>query len=151
MKYIHKLWVVSKNSDLSLVEIKKKEYYAKLRLVSNRPASLNGTAKTHIKDTIPAGIKYQPIIDQIGFYTYNTAMLFLISCLLCVKLYYSTTHTQYFPLPFSLTNLPPIEDDEDDSLYEVQSLFTNILVMRQMIILLKKFMNIIIPNPFAAN
>ena len=43
----------------------------------NQPAHLHGTAKTHkfetLEDITVSNLKFQPIIDQTGMFTYNAA------------------------------------------------------------------------------
>ena len=53
------------------------ENYDKMYPHSNQPAKLYGTAKTHkfkyVKEITKEQIKFQPIIDQTGTYTYGAA------------------------------------------------------------------------------
>ena len=55
----------------------KYEHYDKMRLISNKPANLYGTAKTHkfsnIDEIEEHLLKFRPIIDQTGTTTYNAA------------------------------------------------------------------------------
>ena len=55
------------------------ENYHKMYPHSNQPAKLYGTAKTHkfkdIKEITKEQIKFRPIIDQTGTYTYGTAQV----------------------------------------------------------------------------
>ena len=53
------------------------ENYDEMRPVSNQPARLYDTAKTHkfenVKDITPQNLKCRPIIDQTGTFTYKAA------------------------------------------------------------------------------
>ena len=52
------------------------ENYDEMRPVSNQPARLYGTAKTHkfenLKDIAPQNLKCRPIVDQTGTFTHKT-------------------------------------------------------------------------------
>ena len=51
--------------------------YGEMKPVSNQLAKLYGTSKIHkfdyLKDMTPQNLKYCPIIDQTGTYTYKAA------------------------------------------------------------------------------
>ena len=53
------------------------EHYDKMRPDHNQPARLYGTAKTHkfsnIQDINLQDLKFRPIIDQTGTYTYHAS------------------------------------------------------------------------------
>ena len=53
------------------------ENYDEMRPVSNQPARLYGTAKTHkfenLKDITPQNLKCRPTLDQTGTFTYKAA------------------------------------------------------------------------------
>ena len=99
-----------------------------MRPVSNRPARLYASAKTHkfdnINDVNLDQLKFRPIMDQTGTYTYNTAQV-ISNYLkpLCTN-EYSIKDTLQFPQ--LLKDLPPLKDDEEYVSYDVESLFTNI-------------------------
>ena len=85
---------------------------------SNQPAKLYGTAKTHkfnnIQEINKEKLKFGPIIDQTGTYSYNAAQVI----------------SQYLkPLcknEFTINDTQPLQEDEEDVSYGVESLFTNI-------------------------
>ena len=58
------------------------ERYKGMRPDSNQPARLYGTAKTHkfetLEDITVTNLKFRPIIDQTGTFTYNAAKLYRI-------------------------------------------------------------------------
>ena len=106
------------------------QYYDKMRPQSNQPARLFGTAKTHkfesTRDITKHNIKFRPIIDQTGFYTYNASQVISEYLKPLCKNEFTINDTQQFPR--DLSNLPPLEKDEEDVSYDVESLFTNIPV-----------------------
>ena len=57
------------------------EHYKDMQPDSNQPARLYGTAKTHkfetLEDITVANLKFRPIIDQTGTFTYNVAKVIL--------------------------------------------------------------------------
>ena len=77
-----------------------------MRPVSNRPARLYASAKTHkfdnINDVNLDQLKFRPIMDQTG------------------------TIKDTLQFPQLLKDLPPLKDDEEYVSYDVESLFTNI-------------------------
>ena len=95
---------------------------------SNQPARFYGTAKTHkfetLEDIIVANLKFRPIIDQTGTFTYNAAKVIPDYLRPLCKNEYSINDTQKFPS--MLSSFPPLQDDEEDVSYDVESLFTNI-------------------------
>ena len=97
---------------------------------SNQPAHLYGTAKTHkfetLKDITVEKLKFRPIIDQTGMLTYNAAKVILDYLRPLCKNEYSINDTQ--KCPSMLSSIPPLQDDEEDVSYDVESLFTNILI-----------------------
>ena len=104
------------------------ENYDEMRPVSNQPARLYGTAKTHkfenLKDITPQNLKCRPIIDQIGTFTYKAAKVISNYLKPLRQNEYSISDTQQFP--DMLSNLPPLSEDEEDVSYDVEFLFTNI-------------------------
>lgn len=84
----------------------------------------SGTSKTPLKDK--ENIKFRPIIDQTGTYTYNAAQM-ISDCLkpLC-KNEHTINNTQSFSQKFS--TIPPFGKDEEDVSYDVKPLFPNIAV-----------------------
>ena len=89
---------------------------------SNRPY---GTAKTHkfgtLEDITVANLKFRPIIDQTGTFTYNAAKVISDYLRPLCKNEYSINDTQKFPN--MLSSIPPLQDDEEDVSYDVESLF----------------------------
>ena len=102
--------------------------YEKIRLVSNCPAQLYGSGKTHkfdnINDINLDQLKFRPIMDQTGTYIYNAAQVISNYLeLLCINKY-NTKNTLQFPQ--LLKDLPPLKNDEEYASYDTESLFTNI-------------------------
>ena len=104
------------------------ERYEDMQPDSNQPARLYGTAKTHkfetLEDITVANLKFRPIIDQTGTLTYNAAKVISDYLRPLCKNEYSINDTQKFPS--MLSSIPPLQDDEEDVSYDVESLFTNI-------------------------
>ena len=104
------------------------EHYDKMRPENNQPARLYGTAKTHkfnsLKDVNVFDLKFRPIIDQTGTYTYHAAKVIAEYLKPLCQSEYRITDTQHFA--HLATNLPPVKEDEEDVSYDVESLFTNI-------------------------
>ena len=99
-----------------------------MRPVCNRPGRLYASVKTHkfhnINEINLDQVKFRPIIDQTGTYTYNA--LQVISNYfkpLCIN-EFSIKDTLQFPQV--LKDLPPLKEDEKYVSYDVESLFTNI-------------------------
>ena len=115
--------------------------YKDLQPDSNQPARLYGTAKTHkfetLEDITVANLKFRPIIDQTGTLTYNAAKVISDYLRPLCKNEYSINDTQKFPS--MLSSIPPLQDDEEDVSYDVESLFTNIPI-QESTISLNKFM-----------
>ena len=77
-----------------------------------------------LEDITVANLKFRPIIDQTGTFTYNAAKVTSDYFRPLCKNEYSINDTQ--KLPSMLSSIPPLEDDEKDVSYDVESLFTNI-------------------------
>ena len=94
---------------------------------SNQPAKLQRTAKTHkfnnIQEINKEKLKFCPIIDQTGTYSYNTAQVISQYLKPLCKNKGTINDTQSFSA--DITNIPPLQEHEDVS-YDVESLFTNI-------------------------
>ena len=99
---------------------------------SNQPARFYGTAKTHkfetLEDITVANLKFRPIIDQTGTFTYNAAKVISDYLKPLRKNQYSINDTQQFPS--MLSSIPPLQDDEEDLSYDVESLFANIPIQK---------------------
>ena len=95
---------------------------------SNQPAHLYGTAKTHKFETLEnitlANMRFRPIIDQIGMFTYNAAKVISDYLRSLCKNEYSINDTQRFSSMLSL--IPLLQNDEKDVSDDDESLFTNI-------------------------
>ena len=120
--------------DLKLIQdflrrnFKSYEKYDKMRPVANQPAKLLATAKTHkfnnIVDMSVDELKFRPIIDQIGTFTYNGSKVIAEYLKPLCQNEYSIKDTQCFSE--ILRDLPPLNNDEEYVSYDVDSLFTNI-------------------------
>ena len=95
---------------------------------SNQPAKLYGTAKTHkfkdIKEITKEKIKFWPIIDQTGTYTYGAVQVISQYLKPLFKNEFTIEDTQSFSEKFR--DFPPLENEEEDASYDAESLFTNI-------------------------
>ena len=104
------------------------ERYKDMKPDSNQPARLYRTPKTHkfdfLEDVTVANLKFQSIIDQTGTFTCNAAKVISDYLRPLCKNEYSINDTQKFPS--MLSSIPPLQDDEKDVSYDVESLFTNI-------------------------
>ena len=104
------------------------ERYKDMKPDSNQPARLYGTAKTHkfetLEDITVANLKFRPIIDQTGTLTQNAAKVISDYLRPLCKNEYFINDTQKFPS--MLSSIPPLQDDEEDVSYDVESLLTNI-------------------------
>ena len=100
---------------------------------SYQPARLYGTAKTHkfetFVDITVANLKFRSVIDQTGTFTYNAAKVILDNLSPLCKNEYSINDTQKFPS--MLSSIPPLQDDEEEVSYDVESLFTNIPIQEK--------------------
>ena len=93
-----------------------------------QPARLYGTIKTYkfetLEDITVANLKFRPMIDQTGMLTYNVAKVISDYLRPLCKNEYSIYDTPKFPS--MLSSIPPLQDDEEDVSYDLESLFTNI-------------------------
>ena len=92
---------------------------------SNQPAKLYGTAKTHkfnnIQKINKEKLNFCPIIDQTGTYSYNAAQVISQYLKPLCKNEFMVNDTQSFSADIKI--IPPLQEDED--VYDVESLFTN--------------------------
>ena len=106
-----------------------------MSLHNNQPAKLYGTAKTHIFNNIheinKEKIKFRPIIDQTGTYSYNAAQVISQYLKPLCKNEFTKNDTQSFSA--DIKYIPLLQEDEEDVSYEVESLFTNIEKVRLLI------------------
>ena len=95
---------------------------------SNQQARLYGTAKTYkfnfTKDITRDNLKFRPIIDQTGTYTYKTAQIIDEQLRPLSRNEYTINDTQQFP--DRIKNLPLLPQDEECVSYDVEALFTNV-------------------------
>ena len=106
------------------------ERYKDMQPHCQQPACLYGTTKTHKFETLEnittTNLKFWSIIDQTGTFTYNAAKVISDYLRPLCKNEYSINDTQKFPS--MLSSILPWQDDEEDVSYDVESLFTNILI-----------------------
>ena len=104
------------------------EKYEKMKPVANQAAKLFATTKTHkfnnIEDINVEELKFRPIIDQTGTFTYNCSKVTAEYLKSLCQNEYSIKDTQSFPE--MLRDLPQLNNDEENVSYDVDSLFTNI-------------------------
>ena len=101
-----------------------------MRPVSNRPARLDASAKTHkfgnIYDVNLDQLKFRTIRNQTGTYTYNAAhVLSNYSKALCINEYNIKDALQFL---YFLKDFPPLKVDEEYVSYDVEYLCTNISI-----------------------
>ena len=90
----------------------------------------NGTAETHrfetLEDLTVANVQFWPIIDQTGTFTYKAAKVISDYLRPLCKNEYPIKDTQ--KNPSMLSSISPLQDDEEDISYDIESLLTNILI-----------------------
>ena len=95
---------------------------------SNEPAKMYGTEKTHKFDRTDnieiSKLKFCPIIDRTGTYTYKAAKVISQYLKSLCKSEYTIKDTHSFAK--LIKELPPLKEDEEDVSYDIESLFTNI-------------------------
>ena len=95
---------------------------------SNQSARLYETVKTHkfenLEDITLANLKFRPIINQIGTFTYNVTKVISDYLRPLCKNEYSLNNIQKFPN--MLSSVLPLQDEEEDVSYDAESLFINI-------------------------
>ena len=98
-----------------------------MRPVANQPVKFFATGKTHksnnLKDIDVDELKFRPIIDQTGTSTYNCSKVMVEYLKPLCQNEYSIKDTHCFSE--MLRDLPPLNNDEEYVLYNVDSLFTN--------------------------
>ena len=104
------------------------EHYKSMYPHSNQPAKLYRTAKTHkfnnIQEINKEKLKFHPIIDQTGTYSYNTAQVISQYLKPLCKSEFKINDTQSFAV--DIKNIQPLQEDEEDISYDMELLFTNI-------------------------
>ena len=94
---------------------------------SNQPAKLYRPAKTHkfnnIQEINKEKLKFRPIIDQTGTYSYNAVQVISQYLKPLCKNEFTINDRQSFSA--DIKNITPLQEYEDVS-YDVESLFTNI-------------------------
>ena len=107
---------------------KKYEHYNEMYPESNEPAKMYGTAKTHKFDSTDnielTKLKFRPIIDQTGTYTYKAAKVISWYLKPLCNSEYIIKDTQSFAK--LIKELPPLKEDEEDASHDIESLFTHI-------------------------
>ena len=111
---------------------RKFEHYDKMKPVSNQPARIYGTAKTHKfnnqTEITLESLKFRPIIAQNGTYTYNAAKVIADYLKpLCSNHDYIIRNTQ--DLSTLISTQPILQPNEEYVSYDVESLFTNIPII----------------------
>ena len=95
----------------------------------NQPGRFFATAKTHkfesISEITLEQLKLRHIIDQTGNYNYKTSKVVTKYLGLLTKNDYTMRETLSFPNVFKSS---PSDDNDEDVLYDVESLFTSIPV-----------------------
>ena len=106
----------------------------------NQPAKSLATAKTHklsnIEDVNVEELKFRPIIDQTGTFTYNCSNIIAEYLKPLCRNEYGIKDTQCFP--DMLRDLPPLSNDEEYLSYDVDSLFTNFPIKETIDYILEK-------------
>ena len=104
------------------------QFYEKMRLTSNQPARLYATAKTHkfenLDDISIYKLKFRPIIDQTGTFTYDAAKVIDEYKKPLAKNEYRINDCQEFL--DMLKDLRSLKYDENYISYNLDSVFTNI-------------------------
>ena len=101
---------------------KKYEHYNEMYPESNEPAKIHKFDST---DNIElTKLKFRPIIDQTGTYTYKAAKVISWYLKPLCNSEYIIKDTQSFAK--LIKELPPLKEDEGDVSYDIESLFTNI-------------------------
>ena len=104
--------------------------YKDMRPVFNQPGRLYATAKTHkfssLDEITIEKLKCQPIISEVGTYTYNAAKVIVDYLKPLCQNEYKINDTQSFPS--MLKDQEPLNPNEEYVSYDVESLFTNISV-----------------------
>ena len=89
---------------------------------SNQPVRLYGTAKMRkfetLEDITVVNLKFRPVIDQTGTFTYNVRKVISDYLRSSCKNEYSINETQKFPS--MLSSVPPLQDDEGVVSYDVE-------------------------------
>lgn len=97
---------------------------------NNQPACLYRTNKTHkfekLKEITIVNLKFRPINDETGLFTYNVAKVILDHLRILFKNQYSIDVTEMSKNMVSST--PPLQGDEEYLSHDVESLFTDISI-----------------------
>ena len=107
----------------------KHEKYEDMRPVSSQPGRFFTTAKTHkfysVEEVSLEELTLRPIIDQTGTHVYKASKVISKYLEPLSKNEYVINNTLDFP---EIIKSVPLQDDEEDVSYDVESLFTNIPV-----------------------
>ena len=94
---------------------------------SNQSACLYRRIKTNnfenLNDVIAANLKFRPIINKTGTFTYTAKVISDYLRPLCKNEY---PIDDALKLSNMLSSIPPLQDNEEDVSYDVESLSTNI-------------------------
>ena len=104
--------------------------YEDMRPVSDQPGCIYATAKPHKFNSLDEinvdNLKFRPIISQIGTHTYHATKVITEYLKPLCSNQYKISDTQEFAS--LIKDQPPLNDDEEYVLFDVDSLFTNIPV-----------------------
>ena len=108
---------------------KKHEKYEDMRPVSSQPGRFFATAKTHkfvsMDDITVDNLTLRPIIDQTGTHVYKASQVISSYLEPLTQNKYVINNTLDFP---DIIKNAPLQEDQEDVSYDVESLFTNIPV-----------------------
>ena len=111
-----------------------------MRPVANQSAKLFAKTKTHkfssIEDSNLEELKFRPIVGQTETFTDNCSKVIAQYLKPLCHNEYSIKDFQCFPE--MLRDLPPLNNDEEYNSYDVDSLFTNILLKETVEYILKE-------------
>ena len=112
--------------------------YDKMRPKSSQPSRLYATAKTHkfnnLDEITVEKLKFRPIVDQTGTATYDAAKV--ISEYLKPLAFNEYKINDCLKFPDMIKALPPLQKNGEYVSYDVESLFTNIPLEVNIIILI---------------
>ena len=104
--------------------------YKDMQPDSHQTACIYRTVKTHkfetLQDITAANLKFRPIIDQTGTFTYNAAKVISDYLRPLCKKEYPINDTQKFPS--MLSSIPLLQDGVEHVSCDIELLFTNMLV-----------------------
>ena len=117
--------------------------YDKIRPKSNQPARLYAIPKTHkfnnLDEVTVENLKFRPIVDQTGTATYDVAKV--IGEYLKPLSLNEYKINDCLKFPDMIRVLPPLQKNEEYVSYDVDSLFTNILLKQTIDYIIHKIYN----------